>query len=210
MGLSKEPDPQQPAEVQRWRKLERQRLIKDRLALPSKIRRQYGERIAEQLEQATGDVAGLAVSAYWPFRGEPDLRCLLVRLAERGARTALPVVIARGQPLVFRHWAPGEPPERGVWNIPVPRADAEIVLPDVVIAPLVGFDPNCYRLGYGGGFFDRTLAAVQTMPRVFGVGYSQAALATIYPQPRDIPMDVVVTEDKVLSRPGGLKRLTCA
>lgn len=83
MGLSKEPDPQQPAEVQRWRKLERQRLIKDRLALPSKIRRQYGERIAEQLEQATGDVAGLAVSAYWPFRGEPDLRCLLVRLAER-------------------------------------------------------------------------------------------------------------------------------
>lgn len=97
-----------------------------------------------------------------------------------------------------------------MWNIPVPHADAEIVLPDVVIAPLVGFDPNCYRLGYGGGFFDRTLAAMQTMPRVFGVGYSQAALATIYPQPRDIPMDVVVTEDKVLSRPGELKRLTCA
>ena len=89
--------------------------------------------------------------------------------------------------------------ERGVWNIPVPRANAKIVLPDVVIAPLVGFDPSCYRLGYGGGFFDRTLAVLHTAPRVFGVGYSQAALATIYPQPHDIPMDVVVTEDQVIS-----------
>jgi 5-formyltetrahydrofolate cyclo-ligase len=198
MALSNATDPQQRAEVMRWRKGERERLIKERLAIPSGIRRQHGEQIADNLEQIIGAVAGLTISAYWPFRGEPDLRRLLKRIAARGGRTALPVVIGRGQPLVFRAWAPGEPLERGVWNIPVPQKDAEIVGPDVVIAPVVGFDPACYRLGYGGGFFDRTLAAMK-MPRVFGVGYNQAAIATIYPQPHDIPMDLVVTEEGLTS-----------
>lgn len=67
----------------------------------------------------------------------------------------------------------------------------------MVIAPVVGFDPICYRLGYGGGLFDRTLAAMPERPRVFGVGYKQAAIPTIYPQPHDIPMDIVVTEDGI-------------
>jgi 5-formyltetrahydrofolate cyclo-ligase len=200
MGLSNASDPQQRADVMRWRKVERERLIKERLALPSDTRRRHAERIADNLEQVIGDVAGLIVSAYWPFRGEPDLRNLLERLAACGGRTALPVVIGRGQPLVFRAWAPGEPLQRGVWNIPVPHNDAEIVVPDVVIAPVVGFDRGCYRLGYGGGFFDRTLAAASNTPLVYGVGYGQAAIVSIYPQPHDIPMNVVVTEDSVTSR----------
>jgi 5-formyltetrahydrofolate cyclo-ligase len=198
MGLS-EANPRQRADVMRWRKAERDRLIAARLAIPGHLRRRHGERIAVHLEEAIGDVAGLIVSAYWPFRGEPDLRTFLDRVAARAGRTALPVVVARGQPLLFRAWSRGAPLQRGVWNIPVPPEDAEVVQPDVVIAPVVGFDRACYRLGYGGGFFDRTLAAMPKRPRVFGVGYKQAAIPTIYPQPHDIPMDMIVTEDAIVA-----------
>lgn len=89
--------------------------------------------------------------------------------------------------------------QRGVWNIPVTGEDAEVVAPDVLIAPVVGFDANCYRLGYGGGFFDHTLAAMTMKPRVFGVGYGQAAIATIYPQAHDIPMQAMFTEGGLLA-----------
>ncbi|MDZ5698707.1 5-formyltetrahydrofolate cyclo-ligase, partial [Chelativorans sp. M5D2P16] len=110
---------------------------------------------------------------------------------------ALPVVVRRGAPLIFRAWAPGGPLEKGVWNIPVPPESAEEIIPDILIAPVVGFDPSCYRLGYGGGFFDRTLAALSRRPRVLGVGYSQAAIQTIYPQPHDIALDLVITEEGI-------------
>ncbi len=197
MGFSSA-DPRQRADVMRWRKAERARLISERLAMGSGVRRRHAEQIAARIETAIGDVEGLTVSAYWPFRGEPDLRGLMERVVSRGGRTALPVVVAHGRPLAFRAWSPGEPLERGVWNIPVPKEGAAPVVPDVVIAPVVAFDPACYRLGYGGGFFDRTLTAAPRRPRVFGVGYAQAAIPTIYPQPHDIPMDAVVTENGVL------------
>jgi 5,10-methenyltetrahydrofolate synthetase len=89
--------------------------------------------------------------------------------------------------------------ERGIWNILVP-ADGPDVRPDVVIAPLVGFDPACLRLGYGGGYFDRTLATFAQKPLVIGVGYGHQAIATIHPQPHDIPMDVIVTEAGITHR----------
>ncbi len=206
MGLSDIVDPRQRADIMRWRKVERERLTKERLAIPGDVRRAHGERISANLEDAIGGVAGLTVSAYWPFRGEPDLREFLEHVVVRGGRIALPVVVARGRPLIFRAWSKGEPLERGVWNIPVPAENAEVVMPDVVIAPVVGFDPVCYRLGYGGGFFDRTLAALSKRPRVFGVGYKQAAIPTIYPQPHDIAMDVVVTEDGIVAPEAGADR----
>ncbi len=103
-------------------------------------------------------------------------------------------MVAKGQPLVFRSWAPGEKLEKGVWNIPIP-AGGEQVLPDLVIAPLVGFDEAGYRLGYGGGFYDRTLAAMPARPQTIGVGFGFARLATIFPQWHDIPMDSLVVED---------------
>jgi 5-formyltetrahydrofolate cyclo-ligase len=127
-------------------------LIKERLAIPADVRRRHGAQIAASLEKAIGSMTGVIISAYWPFRGEPDLRPFLERVAA-GGRTALPVVIARGQPPCLR--ASDDPLERGVWNIPVPASDAEVVVPDVVIAPVVGFDSACYRLGYGGGFLRR-------------------------------------------------------
>lgn len=176
-----------------WRRAERKRQLADRLELGVELRNNYAARITERLEAVIGDIAGITVSFYWPIRGEPDLRDLLDRFILRGGRCALPVVEQRNQPLIFRTWARGERLERGFWNIPVP-VDGVKVVPDIIIAPLVAHDRKGYRLGYGGGYFDRTLAAMTTQRRVVGVGYSMAAIDTIYPQPHDIPMNTIVTE----------------
>jgi 5-formyltetrahydrofolate cyclo-ligase len=181
------------AVVMPWRKAERQRLIAERLAMNSDARRRYAEQIATSLEEVIGEVQNLIVSACWPFRGEP-VRGFMAGVSNRGGRCALPVVVERGKPLVFRPWSPGEPLSRGVWNIPVPVTTEEVV-PDIVIAPIVGFDRACYRLGYGGGFFDRTFATMKNSPRKLGVGYRQQALLTINPQLNDIPMEMVIREE---------------
>lgn len=183
-----------PAGLSGWRKAERARLIEARLAIPADIRARAAARIAERLDGEAQHLDGSTVGIYWPFRGEPDLREWAASAIARGARIALPVVVAKGQPLVFRSWAPGEKLEKGVWNIPIP-AGGEQVLPDLVIAPLVGFDEAGYRLGYGGGFYDRTLAAMPARPQTIGVGFGFARLATIFPQWHDIPMDSLVVED---------------
>jgi 5-formyltetrahydrofolate cyclo-ligase len=187
-------------EVKRWRQSERQRLIAARLAIPAEDRRRHAARIADALDRLLDDVSGRVVTAYWPFRGEPDLLDWLDALRARGATCALPVVTAPQTPLIFRQWQRGAAVTPGIWNIPVPVEDRQVV-PDVVIAPLVGFDPEGYRLGHGGGFFDRTLASLVRRPRVVGVGYARLALPTIHPQPHDIPMDFIVTEEGTTARP---------
>jgi 5-formyltetrahydrofolate cyclo-ligase len=200
VGLAVRPPASRPDEVALWRKAERERLIRERRAIASEQRRQWDASIIGALEQVLGETRGALVSAYWPFRGEPDLRSLLSKLTATGARTALPVVVAKGKPLLFREWKQGDRLERGIWNIPYP-ADGEVVLPDIVIAPLVGFDPALYRLGYGGGFFDRTLAALRGSVQAIGVGYSRAEIPTIHPQPHDIAMSIIVTESFSLTSP---------
>jgi 5-formyltetrahydrofolate cyclo-ligase len=186
-------DPQARADVMRWRKTERERLIAGRLAVSADARAAMARRIEDGLNAAIGDVSERLISLYWPFRGEPDLRPWMNSVIERGGRIALPVVIEKGRPLIFRAWRPGDRLEKGVWNIPIP-AEGPAVQPEVVIAPVVGFDPQHYRLGYGGGFFDRTLAAMTTKPLAIGVGYRTAAIPTIHPLPHDIPMNIIVTE----------------
>ena len=191
-GLSPEIDVDAWPDVRRWRKAERERLIAARLAIPVEERTARAAAVAAELDRVVEIAPGTIVGGYWPFRGELDLRAWLGTIVARGARAALPVVVAKGQPLEFRAWEPGAPLERGVWNIFVPAA-GEVVRPTVVLAPTVGFDRACYRLGHGGGFFDRTLAALDPRPLVIGVGYPCAELATIYPQPHDIPMDMIIT-----------------
>jgi 5,10-methenyltetrahydrofolate synthetase len=105
---------------------------------------------------------------------------------------ALPVATAHGRALTFREWRPGVRMARGLWKIPYPADGAE-VLPDVTLAPLVGFDAAGFRLGYGGGFFDRTLAVLRPRPLVIGIGYDITAMKTIFPQTHDIGMDWIVT-----------------
>jgi 5-formyltetrahydrofolate cyclo-ligase len=179
-------------DVARWRKAERERLIAARLEVPADERRRCAEEVAAELDRLIEPRPGLVVSTYWPFRGELDLRDWMARAVGRDIRIALPLVVEKGRPLVFREWTPGCRMERGVWNILVP-ADGEILAPDVTIAPLVGYDSECYRLGYGGGFYDRTIASLSPRPLVIGVGHPDAAIGTIFPQPYDIPMDVIVT-----------------
>ncbi|MGC2408763.1 MAG: 5-formyltetrahydrofolate cyclo-ligase [Methyloceanibacter sp.] len=127
----------------RWRKSERARLIKERLEISADTRNRNSDCIAEQLDTTIDDLSGRVVSAYRPMRGEPDLRAWLERVASRGGRYALPVVVEKQAPLVFRTWRRGERLERGVWNIPVPVTGEE-VCPDVVIAPVVGYDRDAY------------------------------------------------------------------
>ena len=185
-------DSQQVTDVARWRKAERERLISSRMALASEIRAAQTLAIVQDLDSLVGSAHAQLVSVYWPIRGEPDLRAWMHALAGRGVRVALPVAMALGQPLTFREWHPHARLARGLWNIPYP-ADGTEVVPNIVVAPLVGFDREWYRLGYGGGFFDRTLPRLSPKPMAIGVGYPGAALRTIFPQPHDVPMDWIVT-----------------
>jgi 5-formyltetrahydrofolate cyclo-ligase len=118
--------------------------------------------------------------------------------------TALPVVVAPKQPLVFREWHPGVALAAGPLGIPFPT-DSELVTPTAVLLPVVGWDEAGYRLGYGAGFFDLTLASLPKRPVVIGVGYELARMPSIHPQSWDVPLDWVVTERGVYRRdPKGL------
>jgi len=179
-------------EIIAWRKEQRAQLIPARVAIPDATRDERTKRIIASLEPIVMAVDG-PVSFYWPFRGEPNLRPLMRRMVAAGKTVALPVVLQQRQPMEFRPWTPGCEMLLGVWNIPIPDT-RERVTPRLLLAPVVGFDPQRYRLGYGGGFFDRTLAALGGARTVIGVGYDTQALATIHPLPHDIPMDRIVTE----------------
>lgn len=179
-------------DVARWRKAERKRLIDARLALPVEERQRCGAEIAAELDKLIDLRPGLIVGTYWPFRAELDLRAWMAGVVERGGRIGLPIVVSKGQPLVFREWRPHCEMERGVWNILQPADDTRVV-PDVLIVPFVGYDPQGYRLGYGGGFYDRTIASISPRPTAIGIAHPVAAIKTIYPQPHDIPMDATVT-----------------
>lgn len=199
--MSETPAPR-PDGLTEFRKSERARLIAARLALPADKRAALAQQIADHLDRLVPIAPDTVVSLYWPFRGEPDLRAWMTRLAERGIGVALPVVEEKARPLIFRRWHPGCAMTRGVWNIPIPEKDDRVV-PTVVLSPLVGVDRACFRLGYGGGFFDRTLAAMTAKPLVIGVGYELARIETIHPQPYDIPMDIVITAPDAPVQRGG-------
>ena len=192
-------DPQQAVDVARWRRSERERLCSARRAMPIGLRNEVARELAGYLdaliEGCVGDIVGRVVSGYWPIKGELDLRFWLSTLHQRGVRVALPVVETVAAPLVFREWRPGMHMERGHWNIPVPPSNTSRLWPDVLLAPLVGWAGDGWRLGYGGGYFDRTLAARTPRPFAVGVGLQAARLATIFPQPHDVAMDAIVTEE---------------
>lgn len=188
---------EQGRDVAEWRIAERRRLRGERMALSVQDRATVAQALAVHLERLVRGMSGRVLSGYWPIKGEPDLRDWLGRQHAAGRIIALPVVEQPGAPLVFRRWTPGMAMERGDWNIPVPPAYAEVLTPDIALAPLVGWDRAGYRLGYGGGYFDRTLAILRPKPSVIGVGLQSAGLSTIVPQPHDIVMDWIVTEDGI-------------
>jgi 5-formyltetrahydrofolate cyclo-ligase len=196
-------DQEQAQDVARWRKAERVRLRAERDGLGVAERQAVSAALCAALDrflrERFGDLRGRVFSGYWPIKGEPDLRPVLEALHRQGVRVALPLVEVKAAPLVFRRWTPETRMVRGDWNIPVPPPDAEVVVPEIALAPVVGWTDDAYRLGYGGGYFDRTLAALSPRPFTIGIGFQSARLDTIFPQPHDIRLDVILTEVGVAS-----------
>ncbi len=179
-------------EVKAWRREARRKLLAARAAMTMAVRADLSRRLIEQLEPLLKDRPA-PISFYWPIKAEPDLKPLMRELDEAGIDVCLPVCIQHGEPLAFRRWAKGAKMERGFWDIPVP-ADPTEVQPRTLIAPIVGYDGAGYRLGYGGGFFDRTLAKFGGAAEAIGIGFSLFRLDTIHPQPHDMRMARIVTE----------------
>ena len=184
-----------------WRKAERERLIAARVAIEPTVLDSWRRRMDITLERSFPGLARCRLAFCWPIKGEYDARHLARTLRSRGALTALPVVVKPKSPLIFREWHPGVEMVAGVLDIPYPVASAEVV-PEAVLLPMNGWDMQGYRLGYGAGFFDRTLASLAKRPLTIGVTYEFAKLDTIHPQSWDIPMDYVVTERGVYRRDG--------
>lgn len=191
-----------PANLAQWRKGMRKELIARRMAATQEQRREWSLAISLTLLRGVPWRDGIIIGFCWPYKGEYDARPLLRLLRDRGMKCALPVVQQRAQPLLFRSWWPGAAMEKGALGIAYPVGTAQ-VSPDIVLVPLVGFGRGGDRLGYGGGYFDRTLAAFEPRPLTIGVGFELAQIESTYPQPHDILMDAIVTEAGARWRAGG-------
>lgn len=152
---------------------------------------QLGEHVMRLLAERSAACVGF----YWPTADEFDARATLAAwLAGAPQRqAALPVVSAPGAPLVFHAWQPDAPMRMGRYNIPIPLHE-QPVQPDLLLVPCVGFDTARLRLGYGGGYYDRTLAALQPRPYAVGVAFECGRVAALPREPHDIPLDAILTE----------------
>jgi 5-formyltetrahydrofolate cyclo-ligase len=180
-------------ELAQWRKTQRSALLERRCAASAADHARWSAAIEAQLRQAFALNAPWVVGFCWPYQAEFDARPFATWLHARGVQTALPVVVGKGQPLEFRAWWPGVAMVPGVYDIPVPQ-DTEALVPDVLLVPPVGIGVAGDRLGYGGGFFDRTLAAIAPPPITIATAFELSRLPTTYPQAHDVLMDLVVTE----------------
>ncbi|GAB4527803.1 MAG: 5-formyltetrahydrofolate cyclo-ligase [Parvularculaceae bacterium] len=155
-----------------------------------------GAHAAAQFLSAIPGASGAKVALYWPIRSELDARPLLDALATSGAQIALPAIVAAGAPLAFREYAPGATLVPGPFGVREPRDDAKNLIPQIVVAPLLAFDLAGGRLGYGGGYYDRTLAALRSRGPVIYVGYgfSGQEAAEVPMGAGDARLDWIVTE----------------
>jgi 5-formyltetrahydrofolate cyclo-ligase len=164
-----------------------------RLALDDKTHAKLSASIESGLEDLLASLPPQTLAFCAPMRKEFDACRLAARLIGRGWRIAMPVAVAAAAPMVFRRWTPDTPMALDRHGIPVPAAADELA-PAIVLLPLVAFDPQGFRLGYGGGYFDRTLAALVPRPLAIGVGFELGRVADIRPQAHDIPLNATVTE----------------
>jgi 5-formyltetrahydrofolate cyclo-ligase len=169
-----------------------------RNALPQELRADAARAIAER--PFPGAVAGVTVSGFMPLKGEINPIPLMHKLAEAGARLALPVVCGRGKPLLMRAFAFGEALVPGVWGIREPKPDAPEVLPDILLVPLIVFDRRGHRIGYGAGYYDLTIASLRAQKNVLAVGVAFASqeIARVPSTARDERLDLVLTERETI------------
>ena len=179
-----------------WRRALRRDMVARRAALSAG---EHGALSARNVAHLAAALPAPRVVAFClPIKHEPDVRAIVAHWAGQGTRAALPVVVQEGAPLAFRHWAPETPLEADRYGIPTPMA-GEWLIPDLILLPLNGFDSAGYRLGYGGGYFDRTLAALCPRPLAVGVGFEINRLPTIRPESHDQRLDWLVTEAGAVS-----------
>ncbi len=144
--------------------------------------------------------SGVSVSGFVPLKSEINPLLLMRKLAENGARLALPVVVGRDKPLIMREWSFGEPLASGVWGIREPKSEAAAVDPDILLVPLLAFDRNGSRIGYGAGYYDMTLNRLRAFKPVTAIGLAYAAqeIPVVPTTPRDARLDLVLTEREVM------------
>lgn len=179
----------------------RRDMIAAREAMPADIRYRASAAIADHLWTLLSAGRPGTIAFCWPVRGEFDCRPVVARLLASGWRACQPAVVALARPMEFRQWVDGADMTQDRHGIPIP-ATSRLATPTVVLLPLVAFDDQGYRLGYGGGYFDRTLAALAPRPLTIGVGFEVAWVASIGPEPHDIRLDTIVTEVRSGTLPG--------
>ncbi len=159
-----------------------------------------GAALARHAMHVLGERSFLTISAYWPIRTEIDVRPLLSALAHNGRDTALPIVPPRGRPLSFRRWRPGMALETGPFGTAHPPDTATPIEPDVLLVPLLAFDRQHRRLGYGAGYYDLTLASLRRHHKILALGVAFAAqeVEEVPADSWDEPLDLVLTDQGVL------------
>jgi len=175
----------------------RHKLIQERLDMPDRLER--AEVLQSVLRAWLIPRRELTIGAYWPIKGEFDPLPALYRWSESDPerRIGLPVVDKAHGTLRFHVWYPGCPMEEDAYGIPKPK-DTEVFEPQLLLVPCVGYGPCGLRLGYGGGFMDRTLAALQPRPATAGLGYAHGFQMLLKAQPHDMPLDAMLTEEGVV------------
>jgi 5,10-methenyltetrahydrofolate synthetase len=191
------PSTEHTADSSVFRAALRREKLAARMALEEKARLALAARIEAHLVQLLMPLAPQTLAFCAPVRGEFDAQPLATLLIERGWRAAMPIVEAPEAPMSFRAWTPATAMSTDRHGIPVPTG-GELVTPDIVLLPLVAFDTRGFRLGYGGGYFDRTLATLVPRPFSIGVGFELARVADIRPQAHDLRLDVVITETGIV------------
>ena len=185
------------------KKVLRQRLIEQRLNLVDRLARaEFLQRVMRIWLVGRPDTV---IGAYWPIKGEFDPLPALHRWKEDGElldepalrRIGLPVVNKQHKTLSFHAWYPGCPMEDDAYGIPKPK-DTELIVPTLLFVPCVGYGPGGYRLGYGGGFYDRTLAALEPRPHTVGLGFTQGFVDDFEPEPHDQPLDAILNDNGVV------------
>lgn len=182
------------AELVAFRREQRERCRVLRRAADQDVRDAVVANVDRVVDAMLRERPDACIAFYWPVQGEIALFASMQRALERRATVALPVVVAKDAPLLFREWTSVSRMEAGMWNIPVPSTNAREVDPHALLVPLVGYDDAGYRLGNGGGFYDRTLAARMPRPLAIGAGFTSLRMPTIHPHEHDMPMDFLVTE----------------
>jgi 5-formyltetrahydrofolate cyclo-ligase len=194
---------QDPASIEDLKKTIRRDVLARRDALPAAERAAAAAAIAARAFPLA-ITPGTIVSGFSPLKSEINPVPLMRKLSDAGARLALPVVAGKGKPLIMRAWGFGEPLDSGAWDIREPKPEAPEVAPDILLVPLLAFDRNGNRIGYGAGYYDMTIAGLRALKPVPAVGIAFAAqqISAVPATPRDARLDLVLTERETIDLRG--------